>query len=62
MEAANWRYPPDVPPSVQLRQGLVRGFLQRGSRNVAQKAYADFRKCYPQDHWPKGLLDQLGTQ
>ena len=61
-ENRSWNYPPDVPGTAQLRFATVNMYLEEQSREAALKAYADFRHCYPDDHWPASLLRRLGPQ
>ncbi len=61
-ESQTWGYPPDVPGTAQLRFVTVKIYLDAQSREAALKAFADFRHCYPDDHWPDSLLRRLGTQ
>ncbi|MGH8123101.1 MAG: hypothetical protein ACREPT_10070 [Rudaea sp.] len=55
----NGAYPPDIPPSDELRFAYVLGLLQQGHRQLALKAYADFHEHCPRDLWRQDLLDQL---
>ena len=52
-------YPPDIPPSDELRFAYVLGLLQQGHRELALKAYTDFHEHCPRDLWRQDLLDQL---
>ena len=55
-------YPPDIPPTRELRLAVVQDLLGQGRHDDAMKAYADFRKRYPHDTWPADLLDQLNQK
>jgi hypothetical protein len=50
-------YPPDIPPTQDLRIFVVRQLLQQDRRDDARRALADFRARYPQDQWPPDLRD-----
>ncbi|HEY8011982.1 MAG TPA: hypothetical protein VIE67_13395 [Rudaea sp.] len=64
LRGKDWQgtYPPDIPPSDELRFAFVQRLLQQGHRELAFKAYADFHEHCPRDPWRQDLLDQLGLK
>ncbi len=64
LRGKDWQgtYPPDIPPSDELRFAYVLRLQQQGHRESALKAYTDFHEHCPSDQWRRDLLDQLGVK
>jgi len=63
-DGGTWRghYPPEIPPTPQLRREAVKDLIGQARRDDARHAYADFHARCPADSWPPDILNQLQAQ